>query len=176
MAGGLVRVAVGTLNPAKLDAARRAVHAFWPLAIVKGVDVPSFVAHTPSGRALERGAQTRARQALETEKTDFGLGLEGGLHTVEGVTYITGYVSATNGVETHGAYTLAVECPPDVLAEIKRGKELGAVMDELTGESNTRQAGGAIGFLTGGKVSRADAFFQAACAALAPFAKKEKPD
>jgi non-canonical (house-cleaning) NTP pyrophosphatase len=59
--------------------------------------------------------------------------------------------------------------PATIAARILAGEELGPLMDELSGESNVKQKGGAVGTLTGGLVPRQVAFALAVAYALAPF-------
>jgi non-canonical (house-cleaning) NTP pyrophosphatase len=53
------------------------------------------------------------------------------------------------------------------------GRELGPLMDELLGEENIKQKGGAVGALTAGLVPRSDTFAVAVAYALAPFVARE---
>jgi len=46
-------------------------------------------------------------------------------------------------------------------------------MDELTGENNTKQKDGAIGYLTKGVVKRAELYVPAVLMALVPFLNKD---
>ena len=52
---------------------------------------------------------------------------------------------------------------------ILNGEELGPVMDDVLGETEVRQKGGAIGALTAGLVMRREAFALGVAYALAPF-------
>jgi non-canonical (house-cleaning) NTP pyrophosphatase len=61
------------------------------------------------------------------------------------------------------------ECSPSILEKLKRGKELGEVIDELAGRKDTKMQEGAVGLLTGGKVSRKDLYKHGVFMALIPF-------
>jgi len=65
------------------------------------------------------------------------------------------------------------ECPPIILEQLKRGRELGEVMDDLTGKTDTKKHEGAIGVFTKGKVSRKDLYKHGVFMALVPFLSPE---
>ena len=81
MAG--LNVAVGSCNPVKVEAVRRAFAAAFPDSevTVSKHDVPSGVSDQPRGEEETRlGAQQRARGALAAAAAaDYGVGLEGGV-------------------------------------------------------------------------------------------------
>ncbi|HUG56308.1 MAG TPA: DUF84 family protein, partial [Candidatus Limnocylindrales bacterium] len=75
----LRRAAVGSTNPAKLDAVRRALARLAPGCAVEGYRVDPGVGPQPLGDAETRaGAETRARGALAASGADVAFGLEGG--------------------------------------------------------------------------------------------------
>jgi non-canonical (house-cleaning) NTP pyrophosphatase len=59
--------------------------------------------------------------------------------------------------------------PEGIIQRVLAGEELGFVMDDLLGEENVKQKGGAIGALTGGLIMRQEAFTHSVAYALAPF-------
>jgi len=65
------------------------------------------------------------------------------------------------------------ELPEKVIKEIKLGKELGHVMDEIQNIQNTKQKKGAIGYFTNGKITRKDLYIPGIITALIPFLHKE---
>jgi len=56
------------------------------------------------------------------------------------------------------------------------GEELGDLMDELTGQKNTKKGKGAIGFFTRGLVTRSDLYEHGVLMALAKFLAPEWPE
>jgi inosine/xanthosine triphosphatase len=166
---------VGSANPAKRASAERAVSRVWPEARVVTVDVPSGVADQPRSDAeAVEGASNRARSALESTGADVGIGLEGNTCEIEGRMFLSGWAVALDregrrGIGCGGALLL----PERIAAEIRAGRELGPVMDEVTGEEDTRSRGGAVGALTQGLVERAEAFERAVLFALAPFLRPD---
>lgn len=170
-----MNVAVGSMNPGKIEAVTRAFAHYYPDASVQGVDVTSGVHHTPRDEDLIRGALNRARDARVKTNADFGVGLEGGLLTrkEDGKTYLTGYVAVTNGKETHGSFAMMWEVPQRLIDKADAGVELADAVDELSGTTDAKHKAGAAGFFSKGALSRKDAFYQAVIGALIPFVSKE---
>jgi len=48
------------------------------------------------------------------------------------------------------------ELSQNIIERLLEGTELGLVMDEITGDHNTKQKGGAVGFFTKGIINRKD--------------------
>ena len=167
----MVKVAVGSRNPAKLEAVREAILRVWPQAQVEGVDVPSGVSQMPMSDAecLE-GARNRARAARDALAADLGVGLEGGAQRQGDALLLTGWaaVCATDGREGVGG-TARLPLPALIAGRVAAGEELGPVMDDLLDDEQSNQRGGAVGALTAGLVLRSDAFAMAVSYALAPF-------
>jgi non-canonical (house-cleaning) NTP pyrophosphatase len=65
--------------------------------------------------------------------------------------------------------SLAIPLPPTVARRVRDGEELGAAMDALVGETNTKQGPGAVGILTAGLIDRQRAYEALVTYALAPF-------
>jgi inosine/xanthosine triphosphatase len=168
-------IAVGSSNPAKVAAVEAAARRFWPGARVVAVDAPSGVAEQPrTDEEAVRGASSRARFALESADADLGLGLEGNtVETPDGM-FLSGWAVA---VDRHGKKGIGcggrLPLPPPVAAEVRKGRELGPVMDELAGARDTKKNRGAVGILTRGAISRPAAFETAVVYALVPFLNPE---
>lgn len=72
------RVAVGTKNPAKIDAVESKVQIQWPDSEIIPVSVPSGVSEMPMSDAeCIQGAKNRASAALAEANADLAFGLEG---------------------------------------------------------------------------------------------------
>jgi non-canonical (house-cleaning) NTP pyrophosphatase len=63
--------------------------------------------------------------------------------------------------------------PPRVATRLREGAELGPIMDDLLGTSNIKQGLGAVGYLTGGLITREAAFYDCFSRALAPLLHPE---
>lgn len=168
-----MKVLVGSKNPVKLQAVKEAFSKFFDDVQVKARSVESGVPDQPFGDDTFRGARNRAL-ALQDEEADFYVGLEGGVMDVldRTVTFGAFCIIDSQGKESFGTSPVLL-LPDRVIKGLKEGKELGDVMDELTGERNTKQKGGATGFFTRGVVPRKDFYKQGLCVAMAPFLHKE---
>jgi len=164
-----MKVLVGSTNPVKVQAVKEAFSKFFEDVEVKGRKVNSGVPDQPFDDDTFKGARNRAR-ALMDEEADFYVGLEGGVTELLGRTFTFGAFCIIDraGRESFGASPLLL-LPSRVVEGLREGKELGDVMDELTGEHNTKQKGGASGFFTNGVVPRKDFYLQGLCVAMAPF-------
>ena len=109
---------------------------------------------------------------------DYLVAIEGGLFTsnalaesapryfLQGVVIVMNAKTAQLGIGTTTAFELPLNIAQRVITE---GKEVGLVIDEITGENNTKQKGGAIAYLTNGMVNRQHLYEEAMQMALVPF-------
>jgi inosine/xanthosine triphosphatase len=166
-----MRVAVGSTNPVKVRAARSMIKRVWPEAVVSGIDVhPGVRAMPMSDQECRTGARNRALAALDLATADLGIGIEGGVHDDNGVLVLTAWtiVIDKQGLEGVGG-SGRIPLPPSIAARIRRGEELGPVMDDVLNETDVKHKGGAVGALTAGLVSRKEALALSVAYALGPF-------
>jgi inosine/xanthosine triphosphatase len=170
-----VRAAVGSTNPAKVEAVRRTLGRFAPSCVVEAVDVPSGVGDMPLGEdAIRAGALARARAALERTDAEIAFGLEGGAIIDGDRAWLTGHVVALTRDGRIGEAAWGRMLLPLAAAErVQNGDELGDVIDDLFGAKESKRHAGAIGLLTDGAVSRTDAFADHVAMACAPFLHPE---
>ena len=170
-----MNVAVGSTNPAKLEAVRAAILRVWPDAQVAGVAVPSGVSEMPlSDAECLAGACNRARAARASLAADLGVGLEGGVQRQEDMLFLVGWVVVCAADGREGlAGTARLPLPALIAERVAAGEELGLVMDDLLDEHKSNHRGGAVGALTAGLVMRGEAFAMAVSYALAPFVAGE---
>lgn len=168
-------IAVGSTNPAKVSAVIAVARRVWPDACVRGIDVPSGVSEMPmSDEELRRGALERAKRARAALDADLGLGLEGGVARHGDLYFVCGWVATVDrGGHVGLGATGRVLLPDDIARRLREGDSLGEIMDELSGQTDSRTGPGAIGILTAGLVTRAEAFQQAVAFSLAPFLRPE---
>jgi inosine/xanthosine triphosphatase len=166
-------VVVASHNPAKLDAAKRAFAAvFRGCEIrVQAVRVSSGVKEQPdSDEETRRGAWNRVHTARETHpEADAWVGMEGGLERIDGQWLASAWmvVLAADG-RAGQARTPTLPLPPGVTALIDAGEELGVANDRVFGTHNSKQAGGAFGLLTEGRLTRGGVYAQTLELALLP--------
>ncbi len=164
-------IAVGSTNPTKVDAVARAVARVWPQAVVRGIDVPSGVEEQPTTVAAGvRGALQRAAAARAALDADLGIGIEGYTEDHPFGMFTTAWTAVVDrsgrvGLGSSGRCPL----PASIAAAIRAGGELGPLIDDLLGETNTKQRGGASGALTAGLVERVESLSLGVAYALAPF-------
>jgi len=163
-------VAVGSLNPVKVGAARLALEQAGFDFALQGVAVPSGVAEQPIGlEEIVRGARQRAMNARAALGFAWGVGMEGGVEfDPAGAAWLFNVVVIIADEHESLARGGQILLPPRVAARLRAGDELGPVMDELVGTSNIKHGLGAVGYLTGGLITREAAFFDCFSRALAP--------
>jgi inosine/xanthosine triphosphatase len=185
----MMRIALGSERAAKVEAVRAsllriaALDEGWSAAEVVARKVETGVPEMPlTNEQLMRGAKTRAdgvRELLSKEGTSAQLfvGLEGGLHSVliddQWHTFLCGWAYVTDGAR--GTFGAAPSISlPDFIARsvIDGGRQLGEVIDELTGLEDVRSRQGAWGVLSRELLTRSHSFEAALVAAFAPFYNK----
>jgi inosine/xanthosine triphosphatase len=167
--------AVGSTNPAKVEAVRRILGQLAPGCDLQAIDVPSGVGVMPLGEAAVRaGAEARARAALERTGAEVGFGLEGGAILDGADAWLTGHVVAVTQDGKLGEAAWGRMLLPRVAAErLRGGEELGDIIDDVFARKESKRQAGAIGILTEGAMSRTDAFAYLVAMACAPFLHPE---
>jgi inosine/xanthosine triphosphatase len=162
--------AVGSTNPAKVEAVRRILARLAPACALDAIDVPSGVGAMPLGVVEVRaGALARARAALERTGAEIAFGLEGGATLDGDVAWLTGHVVVVthDGLLGEAAWGRML-LPRIAAARLRGGEELGDIIDDLFARKESKREAGAIGILTEGAVSRTDAFAYLVAMACAP--------
>ena len=169
------RAAVASTNPAKLEAVHRALARLAPGCTVEGVSVSRSAVPQPIGDQETRtGAMRRARVALADSEADLGFGLEGGVIFEGDVPWLVSWVVVVDQAGRHGeASAMRMPLPAVASERLRRGEELGDVIDGLFDMHLSKQQAGAIGLLTEGFVSRTDAFADIVAMACAPLLRPD---
>ena len=165
------KIAVGSINPVKVGAVQQVIERVWPHAEMFSVDAASGVSSMPmSDQECIAGARQRALLVLKEPGVELGLGLEGGVNRDPEGLMLLGWVVAIDHSGRDGVGGGArLPLPKHIARRVLSGEELGPVMDELLGQSDVKQKGGAVGALTNGLVLRRETFAVAVAYALAPF-------
>lgn len=150
-------IAVGSKNPVKIEAVKEAFNIYFKDVKVLGVEVKSGVSIMPFGDTEAiKGAINRAKKSLRLGHADYGVGLEGAYRKVGKHGYFESPWFAI--VDKKGTISLSggggFPLPKIITDQLLKGKELGEVMDKLTGVANTKQKMGAIGYFTHGAINR----------------------
>jgi len=168
-------ISVGSKNPVKVNAVENVVRKVWPDAEVISVETLSGVKEQPTSdeEAIE-GAGNRARLALKETGADLGIGLEGCTVESKHGLLMSGWavVIDTQGVTGIGGGGRMV-LPSRIASEVRKGKELGLVMDEIVGGTNTKQKQGVSGILTNNILTRTQALESQVAYAVARFINQD---
>jgi len=169
------RAAVGSRNPAKIEAVRRALARLAPGCALEALDVPSGIPDQPVGdHATRQGARNRARAALAATGADLAFGLEGGVEPEPPVVWLVSWVAVvTRDGRSGDASGLRMPLPSAVAGRLAAGDELGTIIDGLFAVTASKQQSGAVGLLTEGFVSRTDAFADLVAMACAPLLRPD---
>ncbi|HDL8052753.1 TPA: inosine/xanthosine triphosphatase [Yersinia enterocolitica] len=165
----MYHVVAATTNPAKIKAISLAFDdVYGPGQYrIEGINVDSGVPLQPIGSAETRtGARQRVRNARQMRpEADFWVGVEAGIEDNMTFAWIV-----IEHLQWRGESRSASLMLPDIILQgIRQGRELGDEMADLTGISNVKHKGGAIGIFTDGKLTRTSVYHQALLLALVPF-------
>ena len=171
--GAPVWVTVGSTNPVKGAAVEDAFSAYFGAVRVQGAAVSSGVPEQPMGDETMRGARNRARALAslpEAREADYRVGIEGGLLHLGDRWFALGCMCVLDpeGREGRGTSPL-FELPDGIVQRLRAGEELGPVIDEISGEPDSKRKGGAIGCFTRGIVTRRVLYRAGLLVALVPF-------
>ena len=166
-----VRVVVGSTNPTKVEGVKRAFLQYFDSVEVSGKEVDSNVSSQPFDDEVVKGAINRARAAYSNE-FDFSVGIEAGLFRMKDA--ITGFIdfqvaAVFDGRKLSIGFGPGFEYPPRVVKSVLEGREVGDVMEEITGIEDLGEKFGAIHVLSKGKISRSELSRIAVTMALIPF-------
>ena len=162
-------VAVGSTNPVKVNAVRRAFRIYCT-ADVRGVEAESGVPPQPLGfNEVVEGAFNRACNARRLLDADYGVGVEAGLVDtgVERVELQVAVIVDRRGWVSIG-FSQGFPLPSQWVHEVEKRVELGIIASRETGRSDIGEKLGIIGYLTQGLVTRTDLTFNAVVMALVP--------
>ncbi len=169
-----MKVAIGSKNGAKVNAVKAVISSIWKDAEFVSLEVESGVRPQPlTDEEGLLGATNRATGALaKVPGATHGIGLEATVQENQYGMFLCGWVviidqNGTTGVGSGGRAML----PKFIQEEIRKGKELGPIIQELMRDTNDeiRHSNGAFGVLTNGLVTRTGQFEEAIKMALAIF-------
>ncbi|HZJ41024.1 MAG TPA: inosine/xanthosine triphosphatase [Candidatus Saccharimonadales bacterium] len=172
----MLKVAVGSLNPVKVNAVKSAFAAMLGECEVVGLSVSPGISNMPMSFAeITLGAKNRALAALQAAGADYGVGLEGGLDDTNLGTFLMGFVAIVDKAGKWGySRGEGLYMPESIVRAVKEsGKDLGEVMDDLRGVKNSKQNEGCIGYFTDNLIDREESFKNPTICALSRFKKSE---
>ena len=173
-----IDVVVASQNPVKINTTEIGFAKMFPNDIyrVRGVNAPSGVPDQPVGdEEILQGATNRAENVSTlTPEADYWVGIEGGVQEMHGLMEVYAWVVVKSkkgqvGKGKTGTFIL----PQKIVELVRQGKELGEADDIVFGKTNSKQANGAVGILTGDCLTRTTFYEQAVILALIPFKNPE---
>lgn len=172
-----IRIAVGSDNPAKVEATRLAAARLYGEADVRGFAVKSGVPEQPREAETWEGAHRRAREALAAwPEADLGIGIEAGLLRFPGAQGLFD-VQACAVTDRMGRTTWGhgpgFTHPDAVRAQTDAGRTVGEAFGALSGDPDLGRKEGAVGWLSRGHVTRAQLTEPAVLMALLPRMRPE---
>jgi inosine/xanthosine triphosphatase len=181
-----MKIALGTTRASKIAAVRAAamrvaeIDSGWRVAEIIPMAAQTDSPAMPlTDEELMRGAKSRAeavRKLLEQENKTAHLyvGLEGGFHTIElenqTYTFLRGWAFVTDGSRGNFGASPSIPVPDSIVKRvIEEKRELGEIIDEVSGEIDVRSRQGSWGVFSSDLLTRSMSFETALIAAFAPF-------
>jgi inosine/xanthosine triphosphatase len=171
-----MQITVGSKNPVKLQATRNVLEKIYSELTVRAVEADSEVPDQPLGldQTIE-GAINRAKNAY-TPDIDLSVGIESGL--MKTPHSLTGYLDLQwcaiyDGEKITLGVSAGFEYPPMVLEEVLMGKEVGDIMDRITGVNDLGEKNGAVSHLTRGILNRTENTEECVLMAMVPRMNEE---
>ncbi|PKR84340.1 DUF84 family protein [Heyndrickxia camelliae] len=153
-------VAIGSKNPAKINAVKQAFKEMHMEVEIQPMDVASGVRAQPfSDEETIKGAVQRAKNCLNNQEVEIAVGLEGGVTESEFGLQVCNWGAL---VERTAAPIIAggarIILPEEISSRLRTGEELGPVMDNYANKKSVGKKEGAIGIFTNGLVTREEMF------------------
>lgn len=145
-------IIIGSKNPTKIKSVQNIFKAY----NIRSFDVDSNVSAQPfSDEETRQGAINRAKTGAQSTQNAIGIGLEGGVMSLEGDLLLCNWGALVdqddNVVTASGARIIL---PKSIAKRLREGIELGDVMDEFMNKEGIRNKEGAIGIFTNNLISR----------------------
>ena len=173
------RVAVGSLNPVKVNSAKVGLEEYFESVLVTGFNSPSGVPDQPVGdKQTKQGAENRARAAWEAFTTandgvtpDFSVGMEGGISGMDPTDEMEcfAYIAIFDGQSMGIAKTAMFYLPTAISSLVRGGMELGDADDAVFKTKDSKRGDGTVGALTLGKINRTQYYSPAVVLAMCKF-------
>ncbi|MDR1690922.1 MAG: inosine/xanthosine triphosphatase [Candidatus Methanoplasma sp.] len=165
--GDAIRVAVGSLNRVKVEAARTVMERIFGNVIIIPTDVKSGVSEQPKELETREGAINRAVSALGDN--DMSIGIEAGVFSTDDGLYDFQYCAI---LDKSGNMTIGVgpgfRYPDDVAELVSKGMTVGDAIHRLYGDPDIGKKQGAVGLLSKGLLDRKTLTEQSITAAMIP--------
>ncbi len=160
-------IAVGSLNPVKVEAVRSVMEKIYGEVRIAAVDAPSGVPPQPFGDQTHQGSLNRARSALGGH--DLAVGIEAGVFEMLDGLYDIQHCSivSSDGRETYGQGS-GFRYPDAIADEVRAGVTVGDAVKKVYGDRDIGRRQGAVGLLSRGLLDRKTLTEQSVMAAMIP--------
>lgn len=170
----MLKVAVGSLNKAKIAGVTEAFKIVFRKVYVIPVKVPSSVPNQPLDlNTILRGAINRAKFSLEKVNADYGVGIEAGVFKILNHYFDVQISAVYDGKNIGLGISPGFLIPPKFMKQLFLGKELEEVVNEYYNVHDIGDTIGFIGLLTKGMVNRKELTYYATLMALTYFINKD---
>jgi inosine/xanthosine triphosphatase len=170
-----IKVVIASTNPVKINAVKNIFDKAFSEITYINQESKSGVSDQPlSNEETKKGAYNRAKAVISNADCDFGIGIEGGVMKTKQGMMTTAWcciINKQNEVNFGGGLHFLL--PKKIATRIEKGEELGLIMDEILGEKNWKQKGGAIEVFSKGILNRTQAYEQLVTFALTKFISSE---
>jgi inosine/xanthosine triphosphatase len=160
-------IAVGSLNPVKVEAVRSVMERIFGNVRITPVDADTGVPEQPFGDDTAKGAVNRAKNSIGGR--DLSVGIEAGVFETPFGLYDFQYCAV---LDRKGKITIGTGMGfryPDKVAELVRnGGTVGEAVKEVYGGTDIGKKQGAIGLLSKGLIDRKTLTEQSVTAAMVP--------
>lgn len=183
-----VILALGSENPSKKEGLHKAAKRLFRNFRIKAMKAKSDISEQPFDQETVSGAINRAKAAYFATGADFGIGFESGIFQIQLPTirqpafqnsgvlemgedkqYFDMAICAIfDGEITTLGNSMGFQMPPRALRLLSSHKDLGAVMEELSGIEKIGYRKGAIHYLSAGLLDRQQMHEQAFLCAMIP--------
>lgn len=171
-------IAIGSTNPVKFNAVKKALKPIYPKAKFISVKADSKVKDQPDSiKETKLGAKNRSLAAQKQTKADLAVGLEGGVFKVDKEMFNMAWCAIVDKKGTlsfGGGMCFAV--PAKIAQKITDGQEMGDLIDQLTNQTNVKQKGGAISIFTDNLTTRTQEYISLVKMAMAKFRRPDLYD
>ncbi|NPD89152.1 MAG: DUF84 family protein [Asgard group archaeon] len=171
-----MKILVCSKNPVKIKAVEEAFYAYFKRLELISLDLNQYSGVYKQPMTIKETLESAVKRIeiaqSKEEEADYYVSLEGGLGKDEFGAFLTWFVCVCN---KEGKKSIAgggrMPLPTQIYREIEESKEkeLGDVIDKLSGERDTKRKGGAIALFTGNRIQRKEVFKRDIIIALVPF-------
>ena len=166
-------IIIASNNPVKIQAALQGFQRMFPAEefTIRQLSVPSGVNSQPfTDQETYLGACNRVDSAFQMDpQADFWVGVEGGVEEQDGELSAFAWIVIRSKNRRSRSRSGTFLLPKKLADLIRQGIELGEADDIVFNRSNSKQANGAIGILTGDVIDRTELYLHAVILALVPF-------